>query len=129
MQWARRGGYVRPDSQATAKCPWGTGKFGRKVWEEQMNKITGALSVLSVAAVLFVAPGKPASADVIINNVLSPFTSITVVPGHRVHRPHTVWVHNPRHHQRCYRRWDPYFGEWNMHCVRMRYWGNEPYWN
>jgi hypothetical protein len=128
MPWAQRDETCAISAQIQDPRPNVRG-VQKSFWEKQMNKITGALSVLSVAAALFVAQGKPALADVIINNVLSPFTSITVVPGHRVHRPHTVWVHNPRHHQRCYRRWDPYFGEWNMHCVRMRYWGGDPYWN
>jgi hypothetical protein len=89
-----------------------------------MNKISGAVSLLALAAAISIIQIKPASADVVINNVLSPFTSIQVGPGYRAYgRPDWWWVNNPYHHQRCYRRWDPYFAEWQEHCVRMHYYG------
>lgn len=86
-----------------------------------MNKIFAAVSVLSVAMTLNISQSTPSSAEVIINNVLSPFTSIQVGPGRRAYGAPAWWIHDPYHHQRCYRRWDPYYGEWQWHCVRMHY--------
>jgi hypothetical protein len=98
--------------------------------EAIMRKISGAVSVLSLAAALLGVQTMPASADVVVNNIFSPFTSIQVGPGPRTYGygSSTWWVHNPHHHQRCYRRWDPYFGEWQWRCVRMHYRGG-PYWD
>jgi hypothetical protein len=42
------------------------------------------------------------------------------------HSSSTSWINDPHHHQRCYRRWDPYHGEWQWHCARMHY-GHGPY--
>ena len=94
-----------------------------------MNKIIGTVSVLSIAIALIFAQSTPTFADVVINNVLSPFTIIQIGPGHRVAGPPTLWVHNPRYHQRCYRQWDRHSSGWSIYCVRMRYWGGEPYWD
>jgi hypothetical protein len=94
-----------------------------------MNKIVGAVSVLIMATALIFAQSTPTLADVVVNNILSPFTTIQVGPGHRIYRPPTLWVNNPRHHQRCYRQWDRHTGGWSMYCVRMRYGGSEPYWD
>jgi hypothetical protein len=92
-----------------------------------MNKIFGAVSVMSVAMTLNFASSTPSFAEVIINNVLSPFTTIEVGPGPRAYGPRAWWVNDSRHHQRCYRRWNPYYGSWHMHCVRM-YYGGRPNW-
>jgi hypothetical protein len=89
-----------------------------------MNKIRIVLA--SLAALLIFAQSRPASAEVLVNNVLSPFTAIQVGPGYRTYQPSSWWVHDPRQHQRCYRRWDAYYGHWHMHCVRMSQ-GHEPY--
>jgi hypothetical protein len=98
-----------------------------------MNKIIGAVSVLCMAIAMMFAQSAPASADVVVNNVLSPFTMIQVGPGHRVYRPQTSWAHNPRHHQhhhqRCYREWDRHTGGWSINCVRIRYGGSRPYYD
>jgi hypothetical protein len=81
-----------------------------------------------VATALMCVPSAPASADVIVNNIFSPFSSTTViVPGYRSYGHSTYWINNPYHHQRCYRRWDPYFGEWQWNCVRMHYHSGGPY--
>ena len=48
-----------------------------------MKKTFGAIAVLSLAVAAIDASSKPASAQVIVNNVLSPFTSIEVGPGYR----------------------------------------------
>jgi hypothetical protein len=93
-----------------------------------MNMISRAMFLLYVAASLIFAQSIPTSAQVIVNNVFSPFTTIQVEPGYRAYGAPTWWLHNPRHHQRCYRRWDSYFGEWRGHCVRMEYWRERPYW-
>lgn len=94
-----------------------------------MGRVSGAIAALCVALAMTFAQSKMTRADVVINNVLSPFVTIEVGPGHRVYGPSPYWLNNPRHHQRCYRRWDSYFGEWHVRCVRMRYWGDEPYWD
>jgi len=99
--------------------------------EAIMRKISIVLSVLSLTAAVIGARIAPASADVVVNNILSPFTVIQVGPGHRAYgyRPPAWWINDPRHHQRCYRRWDGYYGEWRFHCVRMHPWGGESYWD
>lgn len=86
-----------------------------------MNKIIGAVSVLFMAIALIFAQSTPTFADVIVNNVLSPFTTIYVEPGYRVARPPTWWLHDPNYNARCYNRWDSYYGEWRNFCVRMNY--------
>ncbi len=103
-----------------------------------MRKISGAVAMLSLATVLIGVQTTPVSAQVVVNNVFSPFTSIQVGPGVRSyghgyyrhgydghgyygHGSSTSWINDPRHHQRCYRRWDPYFGKWQSNCVRMHY--------
>jgi hypothetical protein len=48
-----------------------------------MKKTFGAVAVLSLAVAAIGAASKTASAQVIVNNVLSPFTSIEVGPGYR----------------------------------------------
>lgn len=73
------------------------------------------LSLAFVGAVIFTAP---TSAEVVVNNFLSPFTTIQVAP-YRFYHPSTEWINDPNYHQRCYRRWLPYYGEWHWHCVRM----------
>ena len=88
----------------------------------------GTTCLLSFALALTFAWSAPTSAEVIVNNIFSPFTTIQVVPPYRAYRGYygygdTWWIHNPNHHQRCYRRWHPYYGEWHTHCVRMHYWG------
>ena len=52
-----------------------------------MNKFIGAVSVLSMAITLIFAQSKPTFGDVIINNVISPFTAIQIGPGHRYGGP------------------------------------------
>lgn len=86
-----------------------------------MNKTFGTIAAVSLASAMLFAQSKPTFADVVVNNILSPFTVIQVGPGHRVYGPSAGWLNNPRHHQRCYRRWDPYFAEWQERCVRMHY--------
>ena len=83
-----------------------------------MKKNLGAIAVLSLAIALIGAPSKPASAQVIINNVLSPFTTIQVAPGYRTYGTQ-YWSSDQI--ARCYYRWDPYYGEWRTHCARMHY--------
>ena len=95
-----------------------------------MGKALSAVCVLSLASALMLVESATLSAHTTVNNILSPFTTIQVVPGHhRAYRPPTLWVHNPRYHQRCYRQWDGHYGNWSMYCVRMRYWGHEPHWD
>ena len=48
-----------------------------------MKKTFGAIAVLSLAIASIGTSSKPASAQVIVNNVLSPFTAIEVGPGYR----------------------------------------------
>jgi hypothetical protein len=91
-----------------------------------MNKIVGVVSALGIANALIFAQSTPSLADVTINNVLSPFTTIQVGPGYGVNGTPTWWLHNPHHNARCQYRWHPYYGEWRMSCVRMRY-GREEY--
>ena len=93
-----------------------------------MKKTFGAIAVLSLAIASTGTASKPASAQVIINNFFSPFTTIQVGPGYRAYGAPTWWLHDPRHHQRCYRRWDPYFGEWQERCTRMGYWRERSHW-
>lgn len=87
-----------------------------------------AIAVLSLTVASVGIQSKPASAQVIINNVFSPFTAIQVGPGYRSYGPPAYWLHNPRHHSRCYRRWDPYYAEWHENCVRMGYWRERTRW-
>ncbi len=86
-----------------------------------MNKASAVVSLLCAATILNVAQTTSSSAEVVVNNILSPFTTIQVGPGQRHYGSRSWWVHDPYHHQRCYRRWDPYYGEWQWHCVRMNY--------
>src|SRR5471032_2290396 len=83
-----------------------------------MRKTFGAIAVLSLAIASIGALSKPASAQVIINNFLSPFTTIQVAPGYRSYGTQ-YW--SPDYNARCYYRWDPYYGEWRTHCARMNY--------
>ena len=91
-----------------------------------MRKISGIAAGLGLAMALTGIQVTSAAAQVIVNNVLSPFTSIQVGPGYRAYGPSSGWLNDERSHQRCYRRWDAYYGHWHMHCVRMNY-GHEPY--
>ncbi len=83
-----------------------------------MKKIFGAIAVLGLAIASTGTQSQPASAQVIINNVLSPFTTLQVAPGYRVYGS-GYW--SPEQHARCHYRWDPYYGEWRTHCARMNY--------
>ena len=82
-----------------------------------LRRMACGLSLAVGWTVIFTAP---ISAEVVVNNLFSPFTTIRVAPAYRVYTPSPArWIHDPTHHQRCYRRWLPYFGEWHWHCVRM----------
>ena len=83
-----------------------------------MKKSFGAIAVLSLTIASIGTLSKPASAQVIINNFLSPFTTIQVAPGYRTYGTQ-YW--SPEHNARCYYRWDAYYGEWRTHCARMHY--------
>lgn len=93
-----------------------------------MKKLMGAAHAAGLAFAILFAAGS-ARAEVIVNNIFSPFTTVQIVPGHRYAGPPPLWIHNPRYHQRCFRHWSAYFGTWHHRCERMRYWGSEPYWN
>jgi len=81
----------------------------------------GAVATFGLA-LLFA--GAPAKADVIINNVFSPFTTIEIVPGHHGYGSgYRAWINSPNHHARCYRRWHPYYQEWSFECRRMYFGG------
>jgi hypothetical protein len=83
-----------------------------------MIKTLSAIAVLGLA--LLMGSSTSSRAEVIINNVFSPFTTIEVVPSHRSYGYRaSIW--SPYHHARCYRRWDAYYGEWRMSCARMYY--------
>src|SRR5438477_3237426 len=83
-----------------------------------MRKTFGAIVMMSLVSASIGALSKPASAQVIVNNVFSPFTTIQVAPGYRTYGSQ-YW--SPDQHARCYYRWDPYYGEWRTHCTRMHY--------
>ena len=83
-----------------------------------MKTFHGALCGLVFALTFLLTV--PASAEVVINNVFSPFSVIRVRPAYGIYTPPPIlWINDPTRHQRCYRRWLPYFGEWHWHCVRM----------
>jgi hypothetical protein len=100
-----------------------------------MQKILGTLSVIGLAAPLLFGQSAPASADVVVNNVLSPFTTIEVGPRRRGYGP---WGYGygygygpswgePYNNARCYTHWDPWYGERRVRCVRRYYGGYYPY--
>ena len=86
-----------------------------------MKRTFGVVAAVGLVIASIGASSKPASAQVIINNVLSPFTTIQVAPGYRTYGTR-YW--SPEYNSRCYYRWDPYYGEWRTHCERM-YYGHE----
>ena len=88
-----------------------------------MTKLFGAVTALGLASVLLCSGGKPASADVVVNNILSPFSVTVVGPGHRVYSHGSPWHHHHHHNEytRCNMRWDPYWGEWRRHCNTRSY--------
>lgn len=79
-----------------------------------MKKLVGFILVLTVVALLMVLQSSPSSAQVIVNNFLSPFTTIEVGPGYG-YRPYYYYSYTgygsydtgyfePHHHHR-YDRW------------------------
>jgi hypothetical protein len=78
-------------------------------------------AAVATAAAWFAAQSAPASADIVVNNILSPFVTIQVIQPPRRARParyHTWSLHDPHYRAHCDYRWDPYWAEWRVHCHR-----------
>lgn len=88
-----------------------------------MMKMLAAASAVSLTVALPCLQSKPAVADVVVNNILSPFSVTQIGPGHRVYSSGWPWYHHhsPNVYTRCHTRWDPYFSEWRRHCYSREY--------
>jgi len=86
-------------------------------------KAVGAVAALSLP-LLFA--GAPAKAEIIINNIFSPFSTVEIVQPRHYGSGYRAWIYSPNHHARCYRRWHAYYQEWSFECRRMDY-GGGPY--
>lgn len=85
-----------------------------------MKNPVGCILGLTVVVLLMLAPSSPASAQVVVNNFLSPFTTIEVGPGYGYYRPYYHYsftgygsydtVYGPRyhHHHHYYDRYGYY---------------------
>jgi hypothetical protein len=91
-----------------------------------MYKTVASAGALSMAAACFSTASAPAAADVVVNNILSPFVTIQVIPGHRA-RPARWSLHDPRYRARCNYRWHPYWGEWRVYCHRSQMYRGKHY--
>jgi hypothetical protein len=86
-----------------------------------MCRTFASVAALVPAVAWFSAQSSSASADIVVNNILSPFVTIQVVqPPRRAHsaRYHKWSLHDPRYRAQCDYHWDPYGGEWRVHCHR-----------
>ncbi|HXF88713.1 MAG TPA: hypothetical protein VNK48_10200 [Xanthobacteraceae bacterium] len=86
-----------------------------------MYRTFAAAAALVTATACFSVQSSSASADIVVNNILSPFVTIQVIQPPRRVRParfHTWSLHDPHYRAHCDYRWDPYWGEWRVHCHR-----------
>ena len=80
-----------------------------------MTKFVGLVLTLTIVALLTFSQSNPASAQVIVNNFLSPFTTIEVGPGYHRYRPYYYYSYSGYgsydtgyYPQRHYYEYDPY---------------------